>query len=136
VVAEEPLPRSLRLAAALVVAEGVALGALTLSYAGLIIAGEPHNRALALFGALIGLLFGAVLVAAGRGLHRRRRAAYSPTLLIQLLAVPVGIGLIQGGQPWTALGVLVPSVVVLGLLVATSGGRSVLEDGDEAPTPR
>jgi hypothetical protein len=83
-----------------------------------------------LFGAAIGLLFGATLVAAGRGLARRKRPAYSPTVLIELIAVPVGIGLIQGNQPLIAVAVLVPSIVVLSLLLGTPGGRSVI-DSDE-----
>jgi hypothetical protein len=121
------LPRSLRVAAAVVAAEGTALVALAVGYAGFIVFGDPDRRGLALFGASIGLIFGLALVIAARGLHRRKRAAYSPVVLLQLLALPVGIGLIQGGQPWIAIAVLVPSVVVLALLVGTPGGRSVHE---------
>jgi hypothetical protein len=123
-------PVTLRVAAVMVAVEGVALVGVSLSYAGFIVVGEPHNRGLALFGAAIGVLFGGTLIAAARGLAQRKRAAYSPTLLIELLAVPVGIGLIQGKQQLIATAVLVPSVVVLALLLGTPGGRSVI-DSDE-----
>src|SRR3954449_3745823 len=93
-------------AATIVAVEGVALIGLSLSYAGLILTGHPHNRGLALFGAGLGVLFGAALVLASRGLRNRRRAAYSPSLLAQLIAVPVGIGLVQGHRIAIAVAVL------------------------------
>jgi hypothetical protein len=117
--------RTARLVAALVVAEGLALGMLALVYAGFLIAGHPHNRTLALFGAALGLVAGAGLVVAGRALRLGRRAAYSPTLLAQLLAIPVGIGRAQGHQPLAAVAVLLPAVVTIALLVGTRDGRSI-----------
>jgi hypothetical protein len=124
------IPLTLRVAAVFVAVEGVALVGVSLSYAGFLVVGRPHNRGLALFGAAIGVLFGATLIAAARGLARLKRAAYSPTVLIELLAVPVGIGLIQGKQALIAVAVLVPSIVVLVLLIGTPGGRSVVESGE------
>jgi hypothetical protein len=122
----ERRPGSVTLAATIVAAEGIALVALAFSYAGLILAAHPHNRALALFGAVLALLFGAGLFVASRGLRNRRRAAYSPILLAQLIALPVGIGLVQGGRPAIAAAVLTPSIVVLVILILTPGGRSVV----------
>ncbi|MDX6287546.1 MAG: hypothetical protein QOG53_3031 [Frankiales bacterium] len=128
-----PTPLAVRVAASLVALQGVALVAGSLTYAGFLIAGEPDNRGLALFGAAIGLLFGGTLVAAARGLSHRRRPAYSPTVLIELLSIPVGIGLIQSERPAVAVAVLVPSVLVLGLLIGTPGGRSVLAGEVDSP---
>jgi hypothetical protein len=123
---DEPTPRTVVVAAGVVAAEGGALVALSLSYAGLLLAAHPHNRSLALFGAALGLLCGLVLLVAARGLRQMRRPAYSPTVLVQLLAIPVGIGLIQGQRAAIAVAVLVPSAVVLALLMFTPTGRSVL----------
>jgi hypothetical protein len=120
------VPRVVHIAAGIVTAEGGALVALSLSYAGLILAARPHNRALALFGAVLGLLAGLAMLAAARGLRQMRRASYSPIVLVQLLAVPVGIGLVQGHRPLIAVAVLLPSVIVLALLMFTPAGRSVL----------
>jgi hypothetical protein len=114
-----------RLVSALIVVEGAALGIVCAVYAGLLTTGHPHNRGLALFGAGLGLLAAAGLVIAGRALGRRRRPAYSPTLLAQLLAIPVGIGLIQGDKYVAAVCVLVPAVAALGLLVGTRDCRSI-----------
>src|SRR5437764_15279957 len=111
------LPRVLRIAAAIVAVEGAALVALALSYVGLILVARPHNRGLALFGAALGLAFGLGLLAASRGLRGFRRAAYSPILIAQIIAVPVGIGLVQGHRAGIAVAVLAPSVVVLVLLL-------------------
>jgi hypothetical protein len=51
-------------------------------------------------------------------------------LLTQLIAIPVGIGLVQGHRAWIAACVLAPSVVVLALLLFTPGGRSVVTNAD------
>src|SRR3954454_951195 len=119
-------PRAVSIAAMIVTVEGAAIVALALSYVGLILAATPHNRGLALFGAALGLVLGLGLLVASRGLRACRRAAYSPILLTQIIAVPVGIGLVQGHRAWIAALVLVPSVVVLALLLFTPGGRSVV----------
>jgi hypothetical protein len=119
-------PRTVRIAGSLVAAEGLALVALSLSYVGLLLAAHPHNRGLALFGAGLGIVFGAGLFVAGRALRDARRAAYSPSLLAQIIAIPVGIGLVQGHRGAIAIGVLVPAAVVLALLLLTPGGRSVV----------
>ncbi len=123
----EPLspPRAVSAAAVVVGGEGFALCALALSYAGLILAGHPHNRGLALFGAALGLVFGLGLIVAGRGLWRRRRPAYSPSLLAQIIAIPVGIGLVQGHRALIAIAVLVPAAIVLALLLFTPDGRAI-----------
>ena len=118
--------RVLPVAASIVAVEGVALVALALSYVGLILVGDPHNRGLALFGAALGLAFGVGLFLASRGLRKGRRAAYSPILLAQIIAIPVGIGLVQGHRALIAVAVLVPSAVVLVLLLFTPSGRSVV----------
>ena len=114
----QPRPRPLaRLAGRVVLAEGVALALISLGYAISLLIGSPHNRGLALIGAGLGLLFGAGLGLAGRGLRRGRRAAWSPAFVAQILLTPVGIGLAQSGQPVAAVLVLVPAVLTGALLL-------------------
>jgi hypothetical protein len=120
-----PPGRVLRALVVLVAAQGVALTLVSVVFAGFVVFGSPHNRALALFGAGLGLLAGGALVLAARGFAHRRRAAYSPVVLAELIAVPVGIGLAQGGRTPVAVAVLVPAVVVLGLMFGTAEGRSL-----------
>jgi hypothetical protein len=111
-----------------VAVEGGALALGSAIYAGFIVAGSPHNRGLALFGASLGLLAGTGLLLAARGLARRRRAATSPVVLFQIIAIPVGIGLIQGGRPLIAVGVLAPAVATLGGLFGSKAGRELFTD--------
>src|SRR5438046_2697700 len=100
---DDSRPGPLRWSAWVVGVQGVALVALALVYAVFILFGDPDRPGLALFGASIGLIFGVALLLAARGLLRGRRAAYSPIVLAELIAVPVGIGMIQGGQPLLAI---------------------------------
>ena len=95
-------------AALLVGVEGAALGVLGTGYAVAGVVGDPFDRTATLleggFAALVGLL----LLVVARALLGVRGWARSPAVVLQLLALPVGLGLVQGG-------VLVAAVPVLGL---------------------
>lgn len=123
--ARGPVPAPVRRAAAVVLVEGVALLLLCTAYAGRVLFGRPENRALAMSGAAMGLAAGVLVTLLARALSRGRRAAASPVLVVQLLALPVGVGLLQGHLPLYAAAVLLPSVVVLALLVGTANGRTI-----------
>ena len=110
--------RARRLAGPVVLGEGVVLALVCVGYSISLLIGHPHNRGLALFGALLGLVFGLGLMLAGRSLRRGSgRAAWTPSLLAQILALPVGFGLLQGDQAVIAALVLVPALAALVLLV-------------------
>ena len=98
-------------AALLVGVEGAALAVLGTGYAVAGAIGQPFDRTATLleggFAALLGVL--ALLVA--RGLYRVQGWARSPAVVLQLLALPVGLGLVQGR-------VLYAAVPVLGLAAA------------------
>lgn len=119
------VPVPIRRAATVVLLEGGALVALCVGYGARVLTGSPQNRGLALSGAGMGLVAGSVIVLLARALARGRRASASPVLLTQLLALPVGIGLLQGHLPGYGAAVLLPAIVVLGLLFATPGGRTI-----------
>lgn len=118
------MPRPVRRAAAVVLLEGVALVLVCAVYAGRVLVGRPENRPLALSGAAMGLLAGVALGLLAGALARGRRAAATPVLTAQLLAVPVGVGLVQGHLPLPAVAVLLPAAAVLVLLLGTPGGRT------------
>jgi len=122
--------RTLRVAAWLVAAEGVALVALGVAAVVLIFVAEAHDRDSAALTAVFALAFGAGLLLAGWRLAGFRRAAYAPVVLMQVLAIPVGISLMQAERVGIALSVLIPAIAVLALLLGTRGGRAVLEHGD------
>jgi hypothetical protein len=108
----------------------VALIGLALTDVVLIVVKGPDDVALALFGAAFAMIFGTTLLFCARGLRAFRRAAYSPVVLFQVLAIPVGIGLIRNDRVAVSVAVLVPAVAVLVLLLLVPGGRAVLERGD------
>ncbi|MGI8698055.1 MAG: hypothetical protein ACR2J0_02765 [Mycobacteriales bacterium] len=120
-----PVPVPVRRAAAVVLVEGLALLLLCGSYAVRVLFGRPENRALAVSGAAMGLAAGALVALLAGALFRGRRGAASPVLVVQLLALPVGIGLLQGHLPLYAAAVLLPAVVVLALLLGTASGRAI-----------
>jgi len=97
--------------------EGAVIFLVSLAYGVSILVGHPHNRGLALFGAGLGLLAGACLALSGRSLRRGSSRTWSPALVAQLLLIPVGIGLAQGGQGVIAVLVLVPAALVALLLL-------------------
>lgn len=105
-------PAALVTAAALAAVEGAALVGAGLFYAIRGALGDAESTAGAELGALLIAGLGAVLLLAARGLLRGRRWAVSPVMVVQLLAVPVGLSLLSGGV-WPA------AVVVLGLAGAT-----------------
>jgi len=99
----EPDHPAVRRAAVLLAVEGVALGVVGAVDAVATAIGSPTDRALSFVVAAFALLTGAVLVLLGRAIHRRRGWARSPSVVLQLLALPVGVGLLQG-HVWAAGG--------------------------------
>lgn len=98
---------------------------LSLGYLVSVVIGHPSSRGVAAFGGVLGLSSGLLLLALSRGLARSRRAALSPVVLAELLALPIAVGLYQGDLPLYGTMVLVPAAVVLALLFGTRDGRAV-----------
>jgi hypothetical protein len=109
-------------AALLVALEGAALSALGLAYGAAGLLGEPFDRTATVLEAALAVLVGGLLLLVARGLAQVRGWARSPAVVVQLLALPVGAGLVQG-RVWIA------AVPVLGLagavlyLLATAEAR-------------
>jgi hypothetical protein len=85
----------------LLAVEGIALVVVGLVFAIATAAGSPTNRGLSFTVAGFGIAAGAVLVLLGRAIDRLRGWARSPAVVLQLLAFPVGVGLLQG-HVWAA----------------------------------
>jgi hypothetical protein len=81
--------------------EGVALLVTGVVYAVATAAGSPTDRGLSFVLAGFALAAGLVLGLLGRAIGRRRGWARSPAVVLQLLAFPVGTGLLQG-HVWAA----------------------------------
>lgn len=72
------------------------------------VVGDPVDRAFTVLEAAMVVLLGGALLLLARGLAGARRWSRSPTVTVQLLALPVGVGLAQN-DGW------VLAAVVLGL---------------------
>lgn len=102
-------PRQVLVAAALLAVEGAALVVLGAVYAVAGLAGAPTDRLATLLAAAASVALGLlVLLVLASGVRRLRGGARSPAVVLQLLALPVGSGLVQG-RVWVA------AAVVLGL---------------------
>ena len=91
--------------------EGVALAVLGTGYGVAGAVGDPFDRTATLLEAAFAVLAGVLVLLVARGLWQVRGWARSPAVVVQLLALPVGVGLVQG-EVWFA------AVPVLGLAVA------------------
>lgn len=113
-------------AALLVALEGAALAVLGLGYGVAGVVGEPFDRLATMLEAGFTVVIGAGLVLVARALLAAKRWARSPAILAQLLALPVGVGLVQGRVWYAAVPVLLLAVAVL-VHLATPSARAAFE---------
>jgi hypothetical protein len=111
-VAVEPASDAGRRGALLLAVEGVGLVVVGLVLTIATATGSPDNRGLSYGVAGFAVAGGAVLRLYARAVQRQQGWARSPAVVLQLLAVPVGIGFLQGGL-WAA------GVPVIALAAAT-----------------
>ncbi len=119
-------PRGIRLAAAIVALEAVALVVTALV---LLVLTFVHTTT-RLWAALVivgfALLGAAVLALCARGLLRLRPSARSPVLMVQLLGLPIGYSLgVQSGRLLIAAPILLAATAVLVLLLAPSSRQAL-----------
>ena len=114
-------------AAVLVAVEGVVLALLGLGYGVAGVVADPFDRTATLLEAAFAVLAGALLLLVARGLARAAGWSRAPTVVTQLLALPVGVGLIQGHVWYAAVPVLLLAGTVLYLL-ATPEARLTFEE--------
>ena len=105
-------------AALLVAIEGCALVLVGLVYGAAGLLGEPYDRLATLLEAGLAVLVGVLALAVARGLTRTASWARSPAVVLQLLAFPVGVGLLQGRVWFAAAPVLLLAAGVLFSLAA------------------
>ena len=120
-------PTPLVVLAALVAAQGVGLAGLAVFFLVELAVSTPLSVTRAVTAALLTLLAGLGLLAVARGLHRRRRWARAPALVTQLLVLPVGAGLVQGGRWYVGVPLIGWALGVL-VLLFTPAVSDALED--------
>ena len=109
-------------AALLVAVEGLALTGLGVAYGVAGVVGDPFDRTATLLEAAFAVATGVLVLLVARALAQVRGWARSPAVVLQLLALPVGVGLVQG-QVWLAA---VPVLLLAGsvlYLLATPEAR-------------
>jgi hypothetical protein len=112
------LARAVRRCAALLLVEGVALLVVGVVDGVATAVGSPTDRGLSYTVASFALAGGGVLLLLARAIDRRKGWARSPAVVLQLLALPVGVGLAQGGVWLAAVPVLLLAATTLWQLFA------------------
>jgi hypothetical protein len=120
-------PTPLVALAALVAAQGIGLAGLAVFFLVELVVSTPLSVPRAVMAALLTLLAGLGLLAVARGLHRGRRWARAPALVTQLIVVPVGVGLVQGGRWYVGVPLIGWALAVL-VLLFTPAVSEALED--------
>ncbi len=118
-----------RRAALLVAVEGAALTVLGAAYAVAALVGEPFDRAATLLEAGYAVVAGVLVLLVARGLWRTAGWSRAPAVVMQLLALPVGVGLLQGRVWYAAVPVLLLAGAVLYQL-ATPAARQAFAGTD------
>jgi hypothetical protein len=119
-------PSALVVLVALVAGQGIGLVCLAAFFLVELLVASPTSAARAVMAALLTFLAGLGLLAVARGLRRARRWARAPALVTQLLALPVAVGLVQGGRWYVGLPLILWALGVLALLFTPAVGE-VLE---------
>jgi hypothetical protein len=120
-------PTPLVVLVGLVAAQGVGLAGLAVFFLVELVVSIPLSVPRAVMAALLTLLAGLGLLAVARGLLHRRRWARAPALVTQLIVLPVGAGLVQGGRWYVGVPLIGWAFGVL-VLLFTPAVSDALED--------
>jgi hypothetical protein len=121
------VPSAVRIACVILLLEALALAGIAVFYVVDTVIGSPHSVAGALLGAALAVVAALVLAAGARGLAHLRPAARTPTVVLQLLALPVSYSLaFQAGLPAVGGPILIAALAVLYLLF-TPPARAALD---------
>ena len=107
------LSSPVRRAALLLALEGVVVGVIGVAYAVAGVVGDPESVAGTVVGGVLILGWGVLLALLGRLVGQVRRWARSPAVVVQLLALIMGVQLAQLGL-WAAA---LPAVVLAGTVL-------------------
>ncbi|MER5333322.1 hypothetical protein [Micromonospora sp. NPDC002717] len=121
----DPIPVTLRWAVRLLRGEAVAVGlvAAWLVWADLTATTTDLTSALLVTAFALGAA--AALWALGGALARRRAGARAPAIVLQLMLLPVGWFMVQGGVAWLGVPLMALGLGVTALLVSTPTTRAL-----------
>ncbi|WBB63204.1 hypothetical protein O7599_12020 [Streptomyces sp. WMMC500] len=115
-----PRPPRVAVAAVLTAVEGLVIAALGGYELVLGIFGEPDSTRQAVFGGLTVLALAALPLAAAHGLWRQRRWSRGPSMITQILALPVSVAMASAGGVTLPLGLVLGVVAVVTLVCVLS----------------
>lgn len=115
-----PRPPRVTVAAILTAIEGLVIAVLGGYELLLGIVGEPDSTRQAVFGGLTVLALGALPLAAAHGLWRQRRWSRGPSMITQILALPVAVAMASTGGVMLPLGLAVGAVAMAALVCVLS----------------
>jgi hypothetical protein len=106
-------------------AEAVALGLLALFLVYETLTATAMDLVNALFVTAFAMAGTAVLWTLAVALGRRRSAARAPAMVLQLLLLPIGYYMLQGGLGWLGSPLIVLGLLVCGLLLSPATNRAL-----------
>ena len=120
---------ALRAAAFLVGLQALALLAVTVFYVVELLVATSTSKGAAITSTVLVLLSALGLGWCAKGLYERRRWARSPVLVLQVIAIPVAVGLVQSGR-WYVGGPLLVWVVAVIVLEFAPGSTAAFAGED------
>ncbi|MER7458570.1 hypothetical protein [Micromonospora sp. NPDC126480] len=124
-IASDPIPGPLRTAVLLLRGEAVALGLVTLWLLWADVTAPSVDLASALLVTAFAAGAAAALWALAGGLTRRRAGARAPAIVLQLMLLPIGWFMIQGGLGWLGVPLIALGLGVTALLLSNPTTRAL-----------
>ncbi|MBM0276903.1 hypothetical protein [Micromonospora tarensis] len=120
-----PIPVTLRWAVRLLWAEAAAVGLVAGWLVWADLTATSTDRLSALLVTVFAIGAAVVLWALGRGLLRRQAGARAPAIVLQLMLLPIGWFMIQGGLGWLGVPLMVLGLSVAWLLISPPTTRAL-----------
>ncbi|MEW2381718.1 hypothetical protein AB0873_06465 [Micromonospora sp. NPDC047707] len=124
-VASAPIPGPLRWAVLLLRGEAVAVGLVAVWLLWADLTAPTVDLASALLVTAFAAGAAAALWALGGALARRRAGARAPAIVLQLMLLPIGWFMLQGGLGWLGVPLMALGLAVTALLVSTPTTRAL-----------
>ncbi|MGN9812207.1 hypothetical protein ACTMSW_22980 [Micromonospora sp. BQ11] len=121
----DPIPVTLRWAVRILRAEAVAVGLIAAWLVWADLTAETTDLPSALLVTAFAVGAAAALWALGGALARRRAGARAPAIVLQLMLLPIGWFMIQGGLGWLGVPLIVLGLGTTALLVSTPTNRAL-----------
>ncbi len=121
----DPLPGTLRAAVLLLRAQAVALGLIAVWLIWSDLTADTTDLTSALLVTVFAVGGAVALWALGGALSRRRAGARAPAIVLQLMLLPVGWFMIEGGMGWLGVPLIVLGIGMVGLLVSGPTNRAL-----------